>query len=88
MDVAIIFNAIIDNMKISKLPTPEETSVFGKLFPTFIKLPSLSVSKDIKSEVTSKPFPRTCGKDNAISPTQSPPIHVLNGTGTFSNFSI
>ena len=78
----------MDTMKINKFPIPDETSVFdGKLSPK-IRLLSASVSNDSKSEVTSKPFPKTCGNDKAINPTQSPPSAVLNGIGTLSNFSI
>ena len=59
----------------------------GKLSPISSPL-VLSESNDIKSEVTSKPFPSTCGKESAINPTQSPPKQVLKGTGIPLIFSI
>ena len=57
-----------------------------KFSPTLM-FPFSSLSKDIKSDVTSNPFPRICGNERAIRPTKSPPRHVFRGTGIAFSFS-
>ena len=51
-----------------------------QFFPTTI-FPLSSLSNEIRSEVTSNPLPKTCGKESAIIPTNKPPRQVFRGTG-------